>query len=120
MGDLKKKVIFRLTKIYVIDGNYYLSLAKLFNVVLGYVSAIIEPDPSAKFFAHSLIGNADDLSFQHVLMTVKNFLDLTRVQIFTAPNDHVFNPAHDLRVTVGIDHRLISSKNIFYKEPIKS
>ncbi len=40
-------------------------------------------------------------------MTEEELLDLTRINVLAAANDHVLDPAHDVAVSVRIDRREI-------------
>jgi hypothetical protein len=50
------------------------------------------------------VGHANDLHVLDGRVGVEEFLDLTRVHVLPAPDDHILAPAHDLAEAVLVEH----------------
>jgi hypothetical protein len=65
--------------------------------------ARLQHDPGTDFLAVFRIRNAEDLDGLHLLVAEQKFLDLARIDVLAAANQHVLHPAHDVAVPVRID-----------------
>ena len=63
-------------------------------------SALAELDPRHDLFAVLLRRDADDLDVGDVGVGVEELLDLSGINVFAAPDDHVLDPADDVDVAV--------------------
>src|SRR5262249_12921229 len=59
------------------------------NVLLGRVCALVQPDAGVHGLAPFLVGNADHRDVLHARVAAENVLDLARVDILSAADDHV-------------------------------
>ena len=64
------------------------------------VGAVAELDPGAQLLAVLLVGDADHLHVLDVGVGVEELLDLARVDVLPAADDHVLDPADDVAVAV--------------------
>jgi hypothetical protein len=60
------------------------------------LGAGLHPDPGAELLAVLRVGHPDDLSVEDVGVGVEELLDLARVDVLAAADDHVLDPAGDL------------------------
>src|SRR6266850_766446 len=60
-------------------------------------------DPRADFLAILLIGHAEDLHGFNLRMPEKELLDLARIDVLSAANDHVLDPSDDVAIALFID-----------------
>src|SRR4029077_10508716 len=68
------------------------------ELVARHRRALAELDPGHDLLAVLLRRHPDDLDVRDVGMRVQEFLDLARVDVLAAANDHVFDPADDVDV----------------------
>src|SRR6266498_683635 len=80
----------------LIVGN--LPLAEVAHFVLRHLRPLLEDDRGHYLLAVLPVGYAIDLDIRDFRMGEEVFLDLTRIDILTAADNHVFDPAGDLAV----------------------
>src|SRR5215472_14343182 len=85
-----------------------LSLAESTDFFGGRALAVAQAHPGAEFLAIAQVGNADHLDVLDFRVTVEELLDLARIDVFTAADHHVLDPADDIAITLGIDRREIA------------
>src|SRR5580692_5276781 len=56
----------------------------------------------SNFFPKHFIGNSKDLDFADARARIEEFFDFARVNVFAAPDDHVFRAADDFAIAVTI------------------
>ena len=86
-----------------------LALAKVFHFFFSQLDIIFETDPCDNLLTESRIGYACDLHRFDRFICHQEFLDLYGVDIFATTNDHVFDTADNVDVTVFIHHGGIPS-----------
>src|SRR4051812_19479857 len=64
------------------------------------LGALPQPEPDHELLAVLLVGDTDDLGIDDVGMGVEELLDLARVDVLAAADDHVLDAAGDLHVAV--------------------
>src|SRR6516225_1472507 len=69
-----------------------------------WLSPWTDLDPGTQLLAVFDVGHADDLGVEDVGVGVEELLDLPRVDVLPAPDDHVLDPAGDVDVPVGVHH----------------
>src|SRR5438093_782375 len=69
------------------------SFTKRLNFRCGKHHVRFQFDPSSHLFAVLRAGNSDDLDFADSRAGVQKLFDLTRIDVFAAPDDHVFDTA---------------------------
>src|SRR5450759_4014872 len=74
------------------------------QLIAGDLRALARHDPGHDLFAVLLGRHADDLDVGDVGMAVNDLLDLARVNVLAAANDHVLDPPDDVQVSLLI-HR---------------
>src|SRR5581483_9656418 len=79
-----------------------LALAELPDLLGRGALARPELDPGADLLAVPGIGHADHLHVLHLGMAVEEFLDLSRIDVLAAPDDHVLQAADDVDVALVI------------------
>lgn len=105
----------------------YPLFAELLQLVGDDLGAGLGPDPGAHFLAEAGIGHSDDLRERkralrlhfewrfnslirqyldvlHFGVRVKNLLDLSRVNVLAASDDHLLDPADDLHVSILVEN----------------
>ena len=68
---------------------------------------LFQPDPSRNRLAESYIGEPHHLHFRNLRMRVQKLFDLSRLDIFTGPYDHVLPSPRNPEAFVNIDCRQI-------------
>ena len=66
------------------------------------LGALAQPHPGHQLLAVPLVGDADDLGVDDVGVGVEELLDLPRVHVLPAADDHVLDPADDVEVALGV------------------
>ena len=66
-----------------------LALAEVANIVGAGLVALLHADPGADLFAKFLVRDADHLHVGHGRAGVQEFLDLTRIDVLAAAENHV-------------------------------
>ena len=68
----------------------------------------LEHDERADLLAEALIGHAEDLGGLNLRMADQKFLDLARVDVFAAADEHVLEAADDAAIALLVDGREIA------------
>jgi MMPL family len=68
------------------------------------LGAVVELDDGHDLLAVSFVGDTDHLDVDDVGVDVEELLDLSRVHVLAAADDHVLDPPHDVEVAVVV-HR---------------
>ena len=63
----------------------------------------LQDDPGADLLAVTLVRHAEDLHVPDVFVAQQEFLDLARIDILAATDQHVLDPADDLAIALGVD-----------------
>src|SRR5580700_5079501 len=85
-----------------------LALAEVADLVLGQGGVGARDHPRHQLLAVALVGHADYLDVGDVWMGVEELLDLARVDVLTAADHHVLDPADDADVTVLVHRREVA------------
>ena len=72
------------------------------------VGARSQPDPRHQLLAVAVVGHADHLDVLDVGVGVEELLDLPRVDVLAAADDHVLDPPDDVHVAVVGHHREVA------------
>ncbi len=76
-----------------------LATAEVANVVFGDIGRrVTQLDPSGYLLAVPFIRDTDDLNVRDVGMGEQKLLDLTRINVFSAPNDDILYTTDDVDV----------------------
>src|SRR5437588_5914424 len=75
---------------------------------LGRADAGTQLDPGANLFAIAIVRHADHLDVLDLRMTIEKFLDLARIDVLAAANDHVLDAPDDVAITLGVDGREVA------------
>src|SRR5262245_23165534 len=75
--------------------------AEVADLMFGGARAGLQLDPREHGFTQPFIRQSDDVNIGDLGPAVKELLDLARVYIFAAANDHVFGTAGDVEASVG-------------------
>src|SRR4029079_7186385 len=86
-----------------------LPLAEVADRVLVERVAAAGDDPGAHLLAVFRIGDAEDLRVLDAGMAQQVLLDLARVDVLAAADQHVLDAADDVRVAVGVDRREVAA-----------
>ena len=73
------------------------------DVGLGDLRAGLQHDPCTHHFAEGRVGHAEHLHLLHGRVREQELLDLSRVDVFAAADQHVLDPAHDVAVALGVE-----------------
>src|SRR6266498_3159839 len=79
-----------------------LAAAEFLQLVLVELGALLEDDPGADRLAVALVGDADHLHVLDRRMRVQELLDLARVDVLAAADDHVLDSADDVDVPLVV------------------
>jgi hypothetical protein len=63
----------------------------------------LEHDPGADLLAVLRVGHAEHLHVLHLGVAVQEFLDLARVDVLAAADQHVLDAADDVAIALGVD-----------------
>src|SRR5713226_9140756 len=61
------------------------------------------PDPCAELLAVAIVCDSENLDVQNFRMTIKEFLDLARIEVLAATDHHVLDAADDVAIAFLID-----------------
>ena len=79
--------------------------AIVLDVLFSQSMACVQLNPGTDFFAHLRISNTEDLYFRYRRMLIKKLFDFSRVNIFTAADDHIFNTPDNFHIPTIIHGR---------------
>ncbi len=65
-------------------------------------------DPGAQLFAVFRVGHPENLDVLNIGMTVQILFDFTRIDVFSAADDHILDPADNTATSIVIDGRQVS------------
>src|SRR5215210_5923610 len=65
-------------------------------------------DPGHQLLAVALVGDADDLHVGDVRVAVEELLDLARIEVLAAADDHVLDAPDDPQVALLVHHRKVA------------
>src|SRR5436190_22919109 len=68
-----------------------------------------QDDAGTQLLAIFRVGHPDTLHVLNLGMPVEKFLDLARIDVLAAADDHVFGAAHDAAVTFCVDGREVTA-----------
>ena len=80
-----------------------LAAAEVADRLFGFLCARLQDDPGAHLLAETLVRHAEDLDVLNVVMAQQEFLDLARIDVLAAADQHVLDPADDLAIALGVD-----------------
>src|SRR5580658_1632565 len=81
----------------------YLALAEASDVFGVQHCSRTQADPGADFLAIFRIGHADHLDVSNLGVAIEELLDLARVDVLAAADDHVLDPSGDPAIARGIE-----------------
>src|ERR1700722_1303436 len=73
------------------------------DLLLVDVFARTKPDPGAYFLAVAVVGHADHLHVLDFRMAVEKLLDLARIDVLAAADDHVLDAPDDVAIAFRVD-----------------
>src|SRR6516225_4696824 len=73
------------------------------NFLFARAHARAQLDPGANLLAIAIVGDTDHLHVLDLRMAVEKFLDLARIDVFAAADDHVLDAADDVAIALGVD-----------------
>src|SRR6185312_6003283 len=85
---------------YLVVGD--LALAVGLDLFFGGALAGGQNDPGGQRLAELFVGHAEYLYFLYLRVPVEEFLDLARIDVFTAANDHVLYPPDDVAIALVV------------------
>src|SRR5205085_5916813 len=85
-----------------------LALAKAAHLLRRQRLARLDADPRAELFAVTIVGDTKYLHILDFRMAIEELLDLARIKIFAAANDHVLDAADNVAVALVIDGREVA------------
>src|SRR5262249_45096087 len=69
--------------------------AERLDFILCQICPLFGADPCGNLFAHSLVGQANHLYICHIGMCIEEFLNLARINVLAAADDHVLDASGD-------------------------
>ena len=85
-----------------------LALAEGADLLVGRGLAGMQLDPGADRLAEARVGHANHLHVQHLRMPVEELLDLARIDVLAAADDHVLEAADDVDVALLVHRREVA------------
>ena len=85
------------------------SFAEGLYLFRGGLCILLQLYPCHEFLAILFIRNADDLNVTYGWVSVEELLDLSRIDILSASNHHVFEPAGDLAVIILVQDAQVTA-----------
>src|ERR1700736_338230 len=92
---------------YLVVGD--LTAAKAGDFLGGGRLALAQPDPGAQLFAEFRVGHAHHLNILDLGKAKQKFFDFPRINVLTAANDQVLQPADYVAVSRFIDDREVAA-----------
>ena len=86
-----------------------LALAERPDLFFGGAPAGLQHDPGADFLAEARVGHAEDLHRLHLRVAEQELLDLARIDVLAAADQHVLHAADDVAVALGVDRREVAA-----------
>src|SRR5690242_9986325 len=86
-----------------------LALAECLQFFRSHLLARLDLHPGCNLFAISGIGHPNDLYIAYLRVSIEEFLNLTRIDVFATSNDHILDATNDVDIAFTVHRRQVAS-----------